>query len=129
MSHLSHILIVLINYELAFSQNRRLLLHPDIPPASPAPPPITGHHGTRQPEPVLPPHLGGAPAMEHTSPPINGAYGQECTPASGDFPIACKNIGEILTSTLSNIECIHNQDCCICGKIIFGHYCNYLLVH
>ncbi len=60
-----------------------LLLPEDRLPASPAPPPITGHFGQRQPEPIPPitAHLGGAPAMGPTSPPIAGLYGQDCISA------------------------------------------------
>eukprot|EP01083_Nonionella_stella_P088443 246490_1 len=98
-------------------------LHPDQPPQSPAAPPITGYHGPRQPEPVPPPHLGGAPAMEPTSPPIAGLYGQDCTPASGDFPDKCPKVGDVLTSTNGKIECMHNHDCCICGQMICSPNC------
>jgi len=56
---------------------------------------------------------------EPTRPPIAGFYGQDCTPASGDFPDKCPRgqTGKLLRSIEGKIECIHNHDCCLCGRI------------
>jgi len=93
------------------------------PPMSPGMPPIAvyggnweGPHGSFV---NRPPITGkGVQTPEPTRPPIEGAYGQDCTPASGDFPEQCTFAGEQATLIHGKIECIHNHDCCLCGKMV-----------
>ena len=69
------------------------------------------------------PRIPGAP----TRPPIMGHFGQDCTPAPGDFPEACPTVGQTLFSTNGKIECIHNFDCCTCGIMHCAPDCNDLV--
>ena len=52
-----------------------------------------------------------------------GAYGQDCTAQSGDFPDKCPTVGMKKFSVDGKIECFHNFDCCLCGEIVCGPDC------
>ena len=52
-----------------------------------------------------------------------GAYGQDCTPQSGDYPDKCPTMGMQKFSNDGKIECLHNFDCCLCGEIICDPDC------
>lgn len=56
-----------------------------------------------------------------------GAYGQDCTPQSGDYPDKCPKVGMLKESTHGKIECIHNFDCCLCGEMICGPDCTDII--
>lgn len=50
-----------------------------------------------------------------------GAYGQDCTPQSGDYPDKCPKVGMTKTSNVDgDIVCAHNFDCCLCGEMVCG---------
>ena len=55
-----------------------------------------------------------------TSPGGIGWFGQDCTASQGDCPQGCPIIGQDLISNSGKIECIHNFDCCTCGKMQCG---------
>lgn len=93
------------------------IVQTNVPP-SPGLPPIALYGGNyREAGAPTAPTRRGATA-EPTRPPISGPYGQDCTPASGDFPDKCQTPGQILGDTLGQIVCAHNHDCCLCGQMI-----------
>jgi len=134
-----------LNIISSLHHHRLLLQNPDNVPGSPAPPPVTGHDPPSPPTTQPPPPRG----MTHapTRPPIMGHFGQDCTPAPGDFPDQCADprsriggggpkatvpIGGILTANIDgDIVCTHNHDCCGCGAMICGEvngpYCNSVI--
>jgi len=91
----------------------------DVPP-SPSLPDIALYGGNYRGEPgapTAPTRRGTTP--EPTRPPIAGPYGQDCTPASGDFPQMCQQPGQIAQqNNAGQIVCTHNHDCCLCGQMI-----------
>jgi len=95
-------------------------LPPRIPPVHVPPPVPAPGTGTIPPPPSLP-RLAQARAQ------VIGAFGQDCTPSSGDYPEACPTIGQDLLSRSGKIECIHNFDCCTCGAMICGPDCSDLV--
>lgn len=57
-----------------------------------------------------------------------GAYGQDCTPSSGDYPDKCPTVGMTkLSDAGGDIGCSHNFDCCLCGEMICGPNCNSII--